>query len=94
MPKAIWEGEVLAESDACVVVEDNFYFPPGSIRRQFFLPSDKTTVCSWKGVANYYDIEVRGKRNAAAAWYYAQPKDAAQQIKDYVAFWKGVRVEP
>jgi uncharacterized protein (DUF427 family) len=92
--KAIWEGVVLAESDSCVVVEGNHYFPPTSIRREYFRPSDKTTICSWKGVAHYYDIEVNGKRNPNAAWYYPQPKEAARQIKDHVAFWNGVRIEP
>ncbi len=94
MARAIWEGVVLAESDACVVVEGNHYFPPAAVRRVYFQPSDKTTVCSWKGVAHYYNIEVDGKPNPNAAWYYPAPKDAARQIKDYVAFWNGVRVEP
>ncbi len=94
MAKAIWEGTVLAESDSCVVVEGNHYFPPTSIRREYFRPSDKTTVCPWKGVAHYYDIEVNGKCNPHAAWYYPQPKEAARQIKDHVAFWNGVRIGP
>ena len=94
MARAIWEGVVLAESEACLVVEGNHYFPPGAIEREYFQPSSRTTVCSWKGVAHYYDIEVNGKRNPNAAWYYPEPKDAARQIKGYVAFWNGVRVEP
>jgi len=94
MAKAIWAGVVLAESDSCVVVEGNHYFPPDAVRRAHFKPSDKTTACSWKGVAHYYDIEAGGMRNPNAAWYYPDPKDAARQIKDYVAFWNGVRVEP
>ncbi len=93
MPKAIWEGIVLAETDQCVVVEGNHYFPPASIKRGYFKPSDKTTVCPWKGVARYHHIEVNGKSNTDAAWYYPEPKEAAQEIKDHVAFWKGVRVE-
>ena len=93
MAKAIWEGVVLAESDSCVIVEGNHYFPPNTVEREYFRPSSTTTVCSWKGVAHYYDIEVKGKRNPDAAWYYPQPSDAAKQIKDHVAFWKGVRVE-
>lgn len=94
MARASWEGVVLAESDQCVVVEGNQYFPPESIRREFFKPSDHTTVCPWKGVAHYYDIEADGKINSNAAWYYPEPKEAAREIKDRVAFWKGVRVEP
>jgi uncharacterized protein (DUF427 family) len=93
MPKAIWEGVVLAESDQCVVVEGNQYFPPDSIKKEYFKPSEKTTVCPWKGTASYYDIEVNGKQNPGAAWYYPQPKEAAREIKDRVAFWKGVSVQ-
>jgi uncharacterized protein (DUF427 family) len=93
MPKATWEGVVLAESNNCVVVEGNQYFPPDSIRKDYFKPSSHTSVCPWKGVASYFNIEVDGKVNANAAWYYPQPKDAARQIKDHIAFWKGVRVE-
>jgi uncharacterized protein (DUF427 family) len=94
MPKAIWQGTVLAESDKCVVVEGNQYFPPDSVKRQYFKPSDTHTVCPWKGRASYYHIEVNSQRNPDAAWYYPDPKDAARQIKDHVAFWKGVHVEP
>jgi uncharacterized protein (DUF427 family) len=94
MAKATWEGAVLAQSDACEVVEGNYYFPADAIQRGYFRPSDTTTVCPWKGVAHYYDIEVNGKRNPNAAWYYPEPKAAARNIKDRVAFWKGVRVEP
>jgi uncharacterized protein (DUF427 family) len=93
MARAIWEGAVLAESDQTIVIEGNHYFPPDSIHRQFFRPSEHTTHCGWKGTANYYDVEVNGKRNPNAAWYYAQPLEAARQIAGYVAFWKGVRVE-
>ena len=93
MAKAIWENAVLAESDKCVEVEGNQYFPPESLRKEFFHASAKHTVCPWKGLASYYDVEVGGKRNPDAAWYYPDPKPEASQIKDYVAFWKGVRVE-
>ena len=93
MPKAIWNGVVLAESDRCEVVEGNQYFPPEAIAREYFQESDKTTVCGWKGLANYYTLNVNGDSNVDAAWYYADPKPAAQNIKGYVAFWKGVKVE-
>ena len=93
MPKAIWEETVIAESDNCVVVEGNQYFPPESVREEFLERVDQTTVCGWKGVANYYDIVVGGKRNPGAAWYYAQPLPAASEVKGRIAFWKGVRVE-
>lgn len=93
MPKAEWEGAVLAASDDCVVVEGNQYFPPESIQREYFRPSDKTSVCPWKGVAHYYHVEVNGKLNRDAAWYYPDPKPAAAQIKDRVAFWRGVQVQ-
>jgi uncharacterized protein (DUF427 family) len=93
MPKAIWSGAVLAESDRCEVVEGNQYFPPDSINRRYFKESDKHTTCPWKGVASYYHIEVNGKVNKDAAWYYPSPKDAAKHIKDHVAFWRAVKVE-
>jgi uncharacterized protein (DUF427 family) len=93
MAKAIWEGVVLAESDDIEVVEGNKYFPADAIRQEYFKPSSRTSVCPWKGTASYYDIEVNGKTNAAAAWYYAEPKSAASQIRGRIAFWKGVRVE-
>ncbi|NJL86227.1 MAG: DUF427 domain-containing protein [Leptolyngbyaceae cyanobacterium SM1_1_3] len=93
MPKAIWNGTVLAESDHCEVVEGNQYFPPDSIRQQYFKSSDKNTSCPWKGTASYYTIEVDGETNQDAAWYYPEPKDAAKNIKGYIAFWRGVKVE-
>jgi uncharacterized protein (DUF427 family) len=93
MPKATWEGTVIADSDNCVVVEGNQYFPIESVRKEYLEPVDKTTVCGWKGVANYYDIVVGGKRNPGAAWYYAKPLPAASEIEGRVAFWKGVRVD-
>jgi uncharacterized protein (DUF427 family) len=91
--KALWNGATLAESNCTVVVEGNQYFPPDSVRAEYFRSSDTHTVCPWKGTASYHDVEVNGERNADAAWYYPDPKPAASQIKDYVAFWKGVRVE-
>jgi uncharacterized protein (DUF427 family) len=90
--KAIWNGTVLAESDQTEVVEGNHYFPPEAIKREFFTPSETHSVCPWKGTASYYTVAVDGKQNADAAWYYPEPKDAAKQIKGYVAFWKGVTV--
>ncbi len=90
--KAIWNGTVLAESDRTIVVEGNHYFPPDSLHREHFRDSDHHTTCSWKGVASYYHVEAAGQRNDNAAWYYPEPKDAAKQIKGYVAFWKGVQV--
>lgn len=93
MPRATWNGAVLAESDRCEVVEGNQYFPPQSINRAYFKASDTHTVCSWKGTASYYDIVVNGQTNKDAAWYYPEPKDAARQIRGYIAFWRGVEVE-
>jgi uncharacterized protein (DUF427 family) len=93
MAKATWEGAVLAESNQTVEVEGNQYFPSNAIRKEYFQPSNEHSVCPWKGTASYYDIDVNGKRNPGAAWYYADPKPAAKQIKDHVAFWKGVKVE-
>ncbi len=92
MKKAIWEGAVLAESDQCVMVEGNAYFPPDSLHEDYFEESDHTTICSWKGTAHYHHVKVKGKVNENAAWYYPEPKNAAKQIKDYVAFWNGVEV--
>jgi uncharacterized protein (DUF427 family) len=83
---------VLAESDDCVEVEGNQYFPSDSVKSEYLRPSATTTVCPWKGIANYYHVEAGGRRNADAAWYYADPKPAAEQIRGRIAFWKGVRV--
>jgi len=91
--KAVWNGQVLAESDQTIVVEGNQYFPPDSIKKDFFQPSSTHTTCGWKGVASYYSIVVDGKENKDAAWYYPNPKEAANNIKGYIAFWKGVKVE-
>ena len=93
MARAMWNGAILAESDQCIVVEGNYYFPPDSVNRQYLRESDTHTTCPWKGVASYYDIVVEGKRNKDAAWYYPTPKEAAKRIKNYVAFWRGVKVE-
>jgi uncharacterized protein (DUF427 family) len=90
--RAMWKNVVLAESDETVVVEGNHYFPPYSIKRHFLKESDTHTTCPWKGQASYYHIEVDGEVNKDAAWTYPDPKEKAQHIKDYVAFWKGVEV--
>lgn len=91
--KATWKGEVIAESDDTVVVEGNQYFPAESIKREHFRESETHTVCPWKGTASYYDVVVGGEVNKDAAWFYPEPKDAAKEIKDRVAFWRGVKVE-
>lgn len=95
MPRATWNGAVLAEAsnDAVEIVEGNVYFPPDSVRREHLRPSDTHTTCGWKGTAGYYTVEVDGQHNPDAAWYYPEPKDAARNIAGHVAFWKGVRVE-
>ncbi len=93
MARATWNGRVIADSDDTVVVEGNHYFPPDALNKEFLSSSERTTVCGWKGTANYYDVEVDGEINPAAAWYYATPSEAANQIKGYVAFWHGVKVE-
>lgn len=92
MKKAIWNGVTLAESDNTMVVEGNHYFPPDSINQEYFKESSRQSTCPWKGLASYYDIEVNGETNSGAAWYYQNPSSAAAQIKDHVAFWKGVEV--
>jgi len=93
MAKAVWQGQVLAESDKFEIVEGNVYFPPESIDRRFFKSSPTTTTCSWKGEAHYFSLAVDGAENKDAAWFYPAPKAAAAQIKDHVAFWRGVTVE-
>ena len=90
--KAIWNGATLAESNDTVVVEGNHYFPINSIRSEYFHKSSTHSHCPWKGEASYYDIEINGQVNKDAAWYYANPSDAAKQITDRVAFWKGVEI--
>ena len=94
MPTATWNGAVIAQSDKTVVVEGNHYFPLESVNQQFLKPSDTHTKCPWKGTASYHTLEVNGQRNPDAAWFYPEPFPAAVQIKDHIAFWKGVRVEP
>jgi uncharacterized protein (DUF427 family) len=93
MPRATWNGVIVAESPRTEVVEGNHYFPPDSIRAQHFRPSQTHTTCGWKGQASYYDVLVGGEVNRDAAWYYADPLPAAANIKGYIAFWKGVKVE-
>lgn len=92
--KAIWNNQVIAESNNTVIVENNHYFPREAVNPAFIAASDTRTTCSWKGEAAYYTLQVDGQRNPDAAWYYPNPKPAANQIKDYIAFWKGVRVQP
>ncbi len=92
MTRASWNGVVIAESDDTVVVEGNHYFPRESVRAQYLRDSDTHSICPWKGVASYHTLEVDGQRNPDAAWYYPEPKDAAAQIRDRVAFWKGVDI--
>ncbi len=94
MAKATWNGEILAESDQTIMIEGNHYFPPDSIKKEYFQPNDSHTTCPWKGIASYYDLNVTGKVNTGAAWYYPEPKEAAKEIKNYVAFWKGITVTP
>jgi uncharacterized protein (DUF427 family) len=93
MPRAIWNGAVLAESDRCEVVEGNQYFPPDAVDRRYVRESATHTVCPWKGTASYLDVVVNGEVNRDAAWFYPDPKEAARRIAGYVAFWRGVRVE-
>jgi uncharacterized protein (DUF427 family) len=90
--KAEWNAIVIAESDETVVVEGNHYFPEGTVDQANLRPSDTKSVCPWKGTASYYDVVVDGEVNADAAWYYPEPKDAAENIRGHIAFWKGVRV--
>jgi uncharacterized protein (DUF427 family) len=93
MPKAIWNGKVVAESDRFEEVEGNVYFPPDALNREYFTETDHTSVCPWKGTAGYFTLTVDGKANPNAAWIYRDPKPAAANIKDHVAFWRGVTVE-
>ena len=90
--KAIWNGATLAESNETIIIEGNHYFPFEAINKEYFKPSETHTVCPWKGTANYYDVVANGKTNKDAAWFYPEPKDAAKEIKNYVAFWKGIEV--
>ena len=92
--KAIWNGTVLAESDDTVVVEGNHYFPREALNDAYLRPSETRTICPWKGTASYYTLMVDGQTNPDAVWYYLEPKEAARQIRDRVAFWKGVTIQP
>jgi uncharacterized protein (DUF427 family) len=90
--KATWENTILADSDKTIVIEGNHYFPPESVKKEYFRSSDTHSTCPWKGLASYYHVDAGGKLNQDAAWYYPEPKEAAKQIKNYVAFWRGVKV--
>lgn len=92
--KAIWNNEVIAESNDTVIVEGNHYFPADAVKKEFLKPSDTHTTCPWKGLASYYSLQVDGKTNEDAAWYYPEPKEAAKEIKNRISFWKGVQVKP
>ena len=91
--KATLNGKTIAESNDTIVIENNHYFPESAIVKKFFKPSETHTSCPWKGKASYYSLDVDGKENKDAAWFYPEPKDAAKEIKNYIAFWKGVKVE-
>jgi len=91
--KATWNNEVIADSDNTVVVEGNHYFPSDSVNQDHLQPSSTHTICPWKGEASYYNVVVNGETNKDAAWYYPAPKDAAAEIKNRIAFWRGVKVE-
>ena len=93
MTTASWNGQIIAQSDQTIVVEGNPYFPPDSIRKEFFQPSETHTTCGWKGTASYMTLQVDGKTNEDACWYYPEPKEQAANIKGYFAFWKGVTVD-
>lgn len=93
MVRAIWNGTVIAESDETVIVDGNHYFPPSSIKDEYFSESETTSVCGWKGTARYYTVRVNGSQNVDAAWHYPEAKEKAKPIEGYVAFWKGVTVE-
>ena len=91
--KAVWNGEVIADSDTTIVVEGNHYFPPDSVRKDLLKPSSTTSVCPWKGTASYYSVVIAGRENSDAAWYYPNPKEAAAHIRDHIAFWREVEVQ-
>lgn len=93
MKQAIWNGKILAESDATVSIEGNDYFPANSIQKDFFVESDTKSYCPWKGEASYYSLNVDGETNKDAAWYYPETKELAKSIEGYIAFWKGVSVK-
>ncbi len=93
MAKAVWNGKVLAESETYETVEGNIYFPESVVKREYLRPSSTTSTCPWKGQARYYSLLVDGQENQDAAWYYPNPKPAARNIKNHIAFWRGVEVE-
>jgi uncharacterized protein (DUF427 family) len=93
MVQAIFNGVVLAEAEETVMVEGNHYFPPESVKTEYFSDNSKHTTCPWKGVASYYDVTVEGETKSGLAWYYPEPKDAAKQIKDHVAFYGQVQIK-
>lgn len=90
--KAIWNDQIIAESDETIVIEGNHYFPAASINKEYFKDSDTHTICPWKGTASYYSVEVKGEVNKDAAWYYPKTKEMAKNIENYVAFWKGIEL--
>ena len=91
--KAIWNGTTIAESSDTIIIEGNHYFPAESLNKEYFKPSNTHTVCHWKGTASYYNLEVNGKENKDAAWYYPQTSELAKNIKGRIAFWRGVEVK-
>ena len=93
MVKAIWKDKVIAETDNHKMVEGNYYFPPESVKKEYLKDSDTHTTCPWKGLASYYDLIIEGEVNKDAAWYYPDPNPAANKIKNYIAFWKGVEIK-
>jgi uncharacterized protein (DUF427 family) len=92
MVKAIWKNKIIAESEKTEIIEDNYYFPPDSVKKEFLKESNTHYTCPWKGTANYYDVKINGDIIKDAAWYYPEPKPAAKKIKNYVAFWKGIEI--
>ena len=90
--KAIWNNEIIAESDKTIIIENNHYFPENSVKKEFLENTNKHSTCPWKGEASYYNVIVNGKTNKNAAWYYPEPKEAAKEIKNHIAFWKGVEI--
>ena len=91
--QAIWNGVVIADSDDTIVVEGNHYFPPDSIKGEYYSKTELTTVCGWKGTANYYSVTINGKTNKDCAWYYETPNDAASKIKGMIAFWREIQIK-
>ena len=90
--KAIWNGEIIAESDKTIIVEGNHYFPEDAVKTEYLKPSETHTLCPWKGLASYYTVDVKGSENKDAAWFYPDTKPAAKQIENFIAFWKGVEI--